>query len=78
MSMPDYLLDIHGGGHSAMTYRMLERLEQAQHGAVRVHVVKDSIFAGTLAASKLHISVAYGDGSAVDRIVKALTAGLEA
>lgn len=89
MSRPDYLLDIHGGGHSTMTCRMphaacrmLERQEQAmqveQHDAVRVHVGNDSTFAGTLAASKLHIPVAYGDGRAADRIVKALAGGLEA
>ena len=82
MSKPDYLLDIHGGGHSAKACRMLARLEQAtqveRHDAVRVHVGNDNTFAGTLTASKLHISVAYGDGRAADRIVKALAAGLEA
>jgi UDP-GlcNAc3NAcA epimerase len=82
MSRPDYLLDIHGGGHSTLTCRMLEWLVQAmqveQHDAVRVHVGNDSTFAGTLAASKLHIPVAYGYGRAADRIVKALAGGLEA
>jgi UDP-GlcNAc3NAcA epimerase len=63
MSKPDYFLDIHGGGHGAMTGRMLERLEQVilaeRPDAVLVYGDTNSTLAGALAATKLHIPVAH-------------------
>lgn len=63
MSKPDHFLDIHGGGHGAMTGRMLERLEQVmlaeRPDAVLVYGDTNSTLAGSLAAAKLHIPVAH-------------------
>jgi UDP-GlcNAc3NAcA epimerase len=63
MSKPDHYLDIHGGGHGAMTGRMLERLEQVmlaeRPDAVLVYGDTNSTLAGALAAAKLHIPVAH-------------------
>lgn len=63
MSKPDHFLDIHGGGHGAMTGRMLERLEQVmlaeRPDAVLVYGDTNSTLAGALAAVKLHIPVAH-------------------
>lgn len=63
MSEPDHFLDIHGGGHGAMTGRMLERLEQVmlaeRHDAVLVYGDTNSTLACALDAVKLHIPVAH-------------------
>jgi UDP-GlcNAc3NAcA epimerase len=63
ISKPDYYLDIHGGGHGAMTGRMLERLEQVmlaeRPDAVLVYGDTNSTLAGALAAAKLNIPVAH-------------------
>ena len=63
MNKPDHFLDIHGGGHGAMTGRMLERLEQVMQAerpdAVLVYGDTNSTLAGALAAVKLHIPVAH-------------------
>lgn len=63
MHKPDHYLDIHGGGHGAMTGRMLERLEQVmqaeQPDAVLVYGDTNSTLAGALAAVKMHIPVAH-------------------
>jgi UDP-GlcNAc3NAcA epimerase len=60
---PDYFLDIHGGGHGAMTGRMLERLEEVmlseQPDAVLVYGDTNSTLAGAVAAAKLHIPLAH-------------------
>jgi UDP-GlcNAc3NAcA epimerase len=63
MKKPDYFLDIHGGGHGAMTGRMLIEIEKVlQHerpDAVLVYGDTNSTLAGALAAAKLHIPVAH-------------------
>jgi UDP-GlcNAc3NAcA epimerase len=63
MHKPDYFLDIHGGGHGAMTGRMLEQVEKVllteQPDAVLVYGDTNSTLAGALAAVKLHIPVAH-------------------
>lgn len=63
MAPPDHFLDIHGGGHGAMTGRMLEAVEQVllaeQPDAVLVYGDTNSTLAGALAAVKLHIPVAH-------------------
>ena len=60
---PAYNLGIHGGGHGAMTGRMLEALEPILHAerpdAVLVYGDTNSTLAGALAASKLNIPVAH-------------------
>ena len=60
---PDIMLDIHSGGHGAMTGRMLEAIEQSltSHHPDRVLVYGDtnSTLAGALAAAKMHIPVAH-------------------
>ena len=60
---PQYNLGIHGGGHGAMTGRMLGALEpivQAERpDAMLVYGDTNSTLAGALAASKLNIPVAH-------------------
>jgi len=63
MAKPNHLLDIHGGGHGAMTGRMLEQVEKVllseKPDAVLVYGDTNSTLAGALAAAKLHIPVAH-------------------
>jgi len=63
MNKPDHFLDIHGGGHGAMTGRMLEQVEKVllaeKSDAVLVYGDTNSTLAGALAAAKLHIPVAH-------------------
>lgn len=63
MSKPDYFLGINGGGHGAMTGRMLAEVEHVlmkeRPDAVLVYGDTNSTLAGALAASKLHIPVAH-------------------
>jgi len=63
MAKPDHFLDIHGGGHGAMTGRMLEQVEKVllseKPDAVLVYGDTNSTLAGALAAAKLHIPVAH-------------------
>lgn len=65
MARPDYFLDIHGGGHGAMTGRMLESLEKVllreRPDGVLVYGDTNSTLAGALASSKLHIPVAHAE-----------------
>jgi len=60
---PAYHLGIGGGGHGAMTGRMLEKIEelllQEKADWVLVYGDTNSTLAGALAASKLHIKVAH-------------------
>lgn len=60
---PDVMLDIHSGGHGAMTGRMLEAIEQSliehQPDMVLVYGDTNSTLAGALAAVKLHIPLAH-------------------
>lgn len=63
MNTPDYLLDIHGGAHGAMTGRMLAEVEQVllkeKPDVVLVYGDTNSTLAGALAAAKLQIPVAH-------------------
>lgn len=63
IAKPDYFLDIHGGGHGAMTGRMLEKIEDVlvaeKPDIVLVYGDTNSTLAGAIAASKLHIPVAH-------------------
>ncbi len=58
---PAYHLGVSGGGHGAMTGRMLERIEEVlladRPDAVLVYGDTNSTLAGALAAAKLHIPV---------------------
>ena len=58
---PDVNLDIHGGGHGAMTGRMMEALESRlmdlQPQGVLIYGDTNSTLAGALVAAKLHIPV---------------------
>ena len=58
---PSYNLDIQGGGHGAMTGRMLEAIERVllkeQPDKVLIYGDTNSTLAGALAAVKLHIPV---------------------
>ncbi|EQM72356.1 non-hydrolyzing UDP-N-acetylglucosamine 2-epimerase [Stutzerimonas stutzeri] len=60
---PNYLLDIHGGSHGAMTGRMLSEVErvmlEAKPDRVLVYGDTNSTLAGALAAAKLNIPVAH-------------------
>jgi UDP-GlcNAc3NAcA epimerase len=63
MPAPQHVLGIHGGGHGAMTGRMLEAVEgvllQERPDAVLVYGDTNSTLAGALAAVKLHVPVAH-------------------
>ena len=63
MQAPAYSLDIHGGGHGAMTGRMLAEVERVllteKPDAVLVYGDTNSTLAGALAAVKLQIPVAH-------------------
>lgn len=63
MRAPAYHLGIHGGGHGAMTGRMLAEIERVllaeKPAAVLVYGDTNSTLAGALAAVKLHIPVAH-------------------
>jgi UDP-GlcNAc3NAcA epimerase len=60
---PDYFLNINGGGHAAMTGRMLIEVEQVllkeRPDVVLVYGDTNSTLAGAIAAIKLHIPVAH-------------------
>jgi len=63
MTAPAHQLNIHGGGHGAMTGRMLAEVERLllveRPDAVLVYGDTNSTLAGALAAVKLHIPVAH-------------------
>ena len=63
INKPNYLLDIHGGNHGAMTGRMLTEVEKVliveKPDIVLVYGDTNSTLAGALAAAKLHIPVAH-------------------
>ncbi len=60
---PDHNLEIHGGGHGAMTGAMLQKLEPVletlRPDCVLVYGDTNSTLAGALVAAKLHIPVAH-------------------
>jgi UDP-GlcNAc3NAcA epimerase len=63
IAKPDYNLDIHGGGHGAMTGSMLQKLEplleQLRPDRVLIYGDTNSTLAGALVAAKMHIPVAH-------------------
>ncbi len=63
IAAPDHHLDIHGGGHGAMTGAMLQKLEPVLEALrpdrVLVYGDTNSTLAGALVAAKLHIPVAH-------------------
>jgi UDP-GlcNAc3NAcA epimerase len=63
LAVPSHTLGIHGGGHGAMTGRMLVEVERVLQSekpdAVLVYGDTNSTLAGALAAVKLHIPVAH-------------------
>jgi UDP-GlcNAc3NAcA epimerase len=63
IAAPDHHLEIHGGGHGAMTGAMLQALEpvmeQVKPDMVLVYGDTNSTLAGALVAAKLHIPVAH-------------------
>lgn len=60
---PDHHLEIHGGGHGAMTGAMLQKLEpvlgELRPDRVLIYGDTNSTLAGALVAAKLHIPVAH-------------------
>lgn len=63
IAAPAHHLDVHGGGHGAMTGAMLQKLEpvlqELQPDRVLVYGDTNSTLAGALVAAKLHIPVAH-------------------
>ena len=63
IAAPDYHLDVHGGGHGAMTGLMMQKLEPVLESLrpdrVLVYGDTNSTLAGALVAAKLHIPVAH-------------------
>ncbi len=63
IAAPDYHLDIHGGGHGAMTGLMMQKLEPVLESLrpdrVLIYGDTNSTLAGALVAAKLHIPVAH-------------------
>lgn len=63
IAAPDHNLDVHGGGHGAMTGAMLAKLEpiieDLRPDRVLVYGDTNSTLAGALVAAKLHIPVAH-------------------
>ncbi len=63
ITTPAYNLGVHGGGHGAMTGRMMAALEEVVVGsrpdAVLVYGDTNSTLAGALVAAKLHIPLAH-------------------
>jgi UDP-GlcNAc3NAcA epimerase len=63
IARPDYLLEVSGGGHGAMTGGMLQKLEpllqELKPDVVLVYGDTNSTLAGALVAAKLHIPVAH-------------------
>jgi UDP-GlcNAc3NAcA epimerase len=63
IAAPQYNLEVHGGGHGAMTGAMLLKIEpvlqQLRPDVVLIYGDTNSTLAGALAASKLHIPVAH-------------------
>lgn len=60
---PGYHLDVHGGGHGAMTGAMMQKLEpilqEIQPDCVLIYGDTNSTLAGALVAAKLHIPIAH-------------------
>ena len=60
---PDHHLDVHGGGHGAMTGAMLQKLEPVlqdiRPDRVLVYGDTNSTLAGALVAAKLHVPIAH-------------------
>lgn len=60
---PDYQLDVHGGGHGAMTGAMMQKLEpilqEILPDCVLIYGDTNSTLAGALVGAKLHIPVAH-------------------
>lgn len=60
---PDHHLDVHGGGHGAMTGAMLQKLEPVLEALkpdrVLIYGDTNSTLAGALTAAKLHIPIAH-------------------
>jgi UDP-GlcNAc3NAcA epimerase len=63
LPVPDYHLDVHGGGHGVMTGIMLQKLEPVLEALrpdrVLVYGDTNSTLAGALVSAKLHIPVAH-------------------
>jgi UDP-GlcNAc3NAcA epimerase len=63
IAKPDYLLEVSGGGHGAMTGAMMQKLEpllqELKPDIVLVYGDTNSTLAGALVAAKLHIPVAH-------------------
>lgn len=63
IAAPDHYLDVHGGGHGAMSGAMLQKLEPVLKklcpDRVLIYGDTNSTLAGALVAAKLHIPVAH-------------------